>query len=131
MFWCDPEGMAELNEIYGDFTGEPTDFPAIAHDKKINVTQEALGSDVNRLTTSVRGDLRGESRPARLHAGGDAAGDSRGGGLLRDLSHATSCRSADEITDEDREYIDAGDRVREGASGRISMPGCSTLCAMC
>ncbi len=46
-----PEGMAELNEIYEDFTAEPANFPAIAHDKKINVTQETLGSDVNRLTT--------------------------------------------------------------------------------
>ncbi len=46
-----PPGMAELNDIYEDFTGEPTDFPAIAHDKKIAVTQEALGSDVNRLTS--------------------------------------------------------------------------------
>jgi (1->4)-alpha-D-glucan 1-alpha-D-glucosylmutase len=45
------EGMQELNRIYSTFTGEPTDFAAIAHEKKINVTQEALGSDVNRLTT--------------------------------------------------------------------------------
>jgi (1->4)-alpha-D-glucan 1-alpha-D-glucosylmutase len=47
----EPGGMRELNEIYEDFTAEPTDFHAIAHDKKIAVTQEALGSDVNRLTT--------------------------------------------------------------------------------
>ncbi len=46
-----PEGLAELNRIYGDFTGESTEFNAIAHDKKIAVTQEALGSDVNRLTS--------------------------------------------------------------------------------
>jgi (1->4)-alpha-D-glucan 1-alpha-D-glucosylmutase len=46
-----PEGMRELTRIYSTFTSEPTDFPAIAHEKKINVTQEALGSDVNRLTT--------------------------------------------------------------------------------
>jgi (1->4)-alpha-D-glucan 1-alpha-D-glucosylmutase len=46
-----PEGLAELSHIYADFTGESTNFPAIAHDKKINVTQEALGSDVNRLTS--------------------------------------------------------------------------------
>lgn len=45
------EGMEALTEIYGDFTAEPTSFPPIAHDKKIAVTQEALGSDVNRLTT--------------------------------------------------------------------------------
>ena len=44
-----PQGMAELRTVYGEFTGQPTDFPPIAHDKKIAVTQEALGSDVNRL----------------------------------------------------------------------------------
>lgn len=47
----DQNGMKELTRIYAEFTGEPTDFPAIAHEKKINVTQEALGSDVNRLTS--------------------------------------------------------------------------------
>jgi (1->4)-alpha-D-glucan 1-alpha-D-glucosylmutase len=46
-----PEGMKKLNDIYEEFTAESTDFRAIAHEKKINVTQEALGSDVNRLTT--------------------------------------------------------------------------------
>ncbi len=46
-----PNGMRELNEIYEEFTAEPTDFRAIAHDKKLAVAQEALGSDVNRLTT--------------------------------------------------------------------------------
>ena len=44
-------GMAELNVIYGAFTDELTDFPTVAHEKKINVTQESLGSDVNRLTS--------------------------------------------------------------------------------
>ena len=45
------EGLAELSSIYVDFTAEPGDFEAVAHDKKIAVTQEALGSDVNRLTS--------------------------------------------------------------------------------
>ena len=44
-------GMAELTKVYGEFTGQPTEFPPIAHDKKIAVTQEGLGWDVNRLTT--------------------------------------------------------------------------------
>jgi (1->4)-alpha-D-glucan 1-alpha-D-glucosylmutase len=44
-----PQGMAELRTVYGEFTGQPVDFPPIAHDKKIAVTMEALGSDVNRL----------------------------------------------------------------------------------
>ncbi len=47
----EPRGMARLTDIYGAFTGEPTTFPPLAHDKKIAITQEALGSDVNRLTT--------------------------------------------------------------------------------
>jgi (1->4)-alpha-D-glucan 1-alpha-D-glucosylmutase len=46
-----PEGMAELTRVYGEFTSEPVDFPPLAHEKKIAVTQEALGSDVNRLAT--------------------------------------------------------------------------------
>ena len=47
----DPQGLAELSTVYGEFTGQPTVFPPIAHDKKIAVTQEALGSDVNRLAS--------------------------------------------------------------------------------
>jgi (1->4)-alpha-D-glucan 1-alpha-D-glucosylmutase len=46
-----PEGMAQLTQIYAEFTGRSTDFAAIAHDKKLSVTQEALGSDVNRLAS--------------------------------------------------------------------------------
>jgi (1->4)-alpha-D-glucan 1-alpha-D-glucosylmutase len=38
-------------QFYADFTGRSTDFPAIAHEKKVNVSQEALGSDVNRLAS--------------------------------------------------------------------------------
>ncbi|MBW8869568.1 MAG: malto-oligosyltrehalose synthase, partial [Acidobacteriales bacterium] len=44
-----PDGLRELTAIYKDFTQEPTNFDAIAHDKKLTVEQEALGSDVNRL----------------------------------------------------------------------------------
>jgi (1->4)-alpha-D-glucan 1-alpha-D-glucosylmutase len=45
------DGLKQLTNIYGEFTGEPTDFNAVAHDKKLTVQQEALGSDVNRLTS--------------------------------------------------------------------------------
>lgn len=43
------DGLQEITDIYRHFTGEPVDFAAIAHDKRLNVEQEALGSDVNRL----------------------------------------------------------------------------------
>jgi (1->4)-alpha-D-glucan 1-alpha-D-glucosylmutase len=45
-----PKGMEELRTVYGEFTGQPTEFPPLAHDRKLAVAQEALGSDVNRLT---------------------------------------------------------------------------------
>src|SRR5580658_10386057 len=38
------EGLKELTNIYADFTGEPVDFKSIAHDRKLNVEHEALGS---------------------------------------------------------------------------------------
>jgi (1->4)-alpha-D-glucan 1-alpha-D-glucosylmutase len=45
------EGLKKLGEHYTAFTGDDADFPGVAHDKKIAVEQEALGSDVNRLTS--------------------------------------------------------------------------------
>ena len=45
------DGLSELTDIYSKFTREPVDFEAIAHDKKLNVEQDALGSDVNRLAS--------------------------------------------------------------------------------
>ena len=44
-------GLKRLGEHYTAFTGDDTEFPVVARDKKIAVTQEALGSDVNRLTS--------------------------------------------------------------------------------
>ena len=45
------KGLKRLGEHYAAFTGDITEFPVVAHDKKIAVTQETLGSDVNRLTS--------------------------------------------------------------------------------
>ena len=44
-------GLQELTAIYSEFTHESVDFETVAHDKKIAVEQEALGSDINRLTS--------------------------------------------------------------------------------
>jgi len=46
----DPKGLKRLSEFYKEFTGDDCAFPEIAHEKKLAVEQEALGSDVNRLT---------------------------------------------------------------------------------
>ena len=45
----DGEGLNEIGEIYSNFIGEPQNYEALAHAKKLDVQREALGSDVNRL----------------------------------------------------------------------------------
>ncbi|MFC5863301.1 malto-oligosyltrehalose synthase [Acidicapsa dinghuensis] len=42
-------GLRKLSDIYAEFTGRNESYDAMTHDKKLNVEQEALGSDVNRL----------------------------------------------------------------------------------
>ena len=99
-----PDGLKELNEIYADFTNEPTNFSDIAHEKKINVTQEALGSDVNRLT-SLFVEICESNRDQRDYTRAE---------MRRALREVAACFSIyrsyleptrGEITDEDREYI--------------------------
>ncbi len=47
----DSQGLTRLGELYTGFTSDDCTFPALAHDKKLAVEQEGLGSDVNRLTS--------------------------------------------------------------------------------
>ncbi len=109
-----PRGLQKLTEIYAAFTQQPVDFPAIAHDKKIAVTEAALGSDVNRLT-SIFVDLCEQNRNQR---------DSTRADIRRAIGELAACFSvyrtyvfpgtqsslgvparAPEITDEDRDII--------------------------
>jgi (1->4)-alpha-D-glucan 1-alpha-D-glucosylmutase len=48
--FVDPSSEADLTAFYREFTGEPTDFAALAREKKRLVLQGSLGSDLNRLT---------------------------------------------------------------------------------
>jgi len=48
--FVDPTGEAPLTELYGRFTGEPTDVAAVVAEKKRLILRDVLGSDVNRLT---------------------------------------------------------------------------------
>ena len=99
------DGMKELSSIFGDFTDEPVDFDAVAHDKKINVQQEALGSDVNRLT-SLFVELCENNRDRRDYTRAE---------IRRALREVAACFSVyrtyvvpsrDEVVDEDRIRID-------------------------
>jgi (1->4)-alpha-D-glucan 1-alpha-D-glucosylmutase len=99
-----PDGMRELNEIYEEFTAEPTSFPAIAHDKKINVTQEALGSDVNRLT-SLMVDICEANRDQRDYTRAEMRRVIREVAACFDIYRSYVEPVRGEITDEDREHI--------------------------
>lgn len=44
-------GLEELTNIYRSFIGEAEEFAPLARNMKLNVEREALGSDVNRLTS--------------------------------------------------------------------------------
>ena len=100
-----PEGMMELTSVYGEFTGQPTEFRAIAHEKKINVTQEALGSDVNRLT-SMFVEICEANRDRRDYTRAE---------MRRAIREVAACFAVyrtyvvperEEITEEDRQHID-------------------------
>ncbi len=100
-----PAGIADLTEIYAEFTGEPTHFPTIAHDKKINVMEQALGSDVNRLT-SLFVEICESNRNER---------DFTRTEIRRALREVAACFAIyrtyivpdrEEITDEDRSVVD-------------------------
>jgi len=100
-----PEGLRALGRAYAKFTSEPIDFPVIAHDKKMAVNQEALGSDVNRLT-NIFVDICESHREQR---------DFTRAEIRRSIREVASCFSVyrtyvipdrEEITDEDRHVID-------------------------
>ena len=99
-----PEGLLKLGEHYRHFTGDEATFPVTAHDKKLNVTQEALGSDVNRLATLFV-EICEDNRDYRDFARAE---------IRRTIREMASCFSIyrtyvvpqrKEITGEDREVI--------------------------
>jgi (1->4)-alpha-D-glucan 1-alpha-D-glucosylmutase len=99
------DGLKELTAIYSDFTREPVDFNAVAHEKKLTVQQEGLGSDINRLT-SLFVEICEGNRDRRDYTRAE---------IRRALREVTSCFSVyrtyvvperDQVLDEDRTQID-------------------------
>ena len=95
------DGLKELTTIYADFTAQPIDFESVAHDKKVSVQQEALGSDVNRLT-SLFVEICEDNRDRRDYTRAE---------IRRALREVAACFAVyrtyvvpdrDEILDEDR-----------------------------
>ncbi|HEY4378806.1 MAG TPA: malto-oligosyltrehalose synthase [Acidobacteriaceae bacterium] len=99
------DGMKKLNEIYEEFTAEPTDFVAIAHEKKINASQEALGSDVNRLT-SLLVEICEANRDQRDYTRAEMRRAIREIAACFAVYRSYVAPARREITEEDRGYIE-------------------------
>jgi (1->4)-alpha-D-glucan 1-alpha-D-glucosylmutase len=99
-----PEGMSELTSVYGDFTDQITDFHSIAHEKKITVTQEGLGSDVNRLT-SLFVEICEANRDQRDYTQAEVRRAIREVAACFAVYRTYVVPDREEITDEDREHI--------------------------
>jgi (1->4)-alpha-D-glucan 1-alpha-D-glucosylmutase len=102
----DSDGLRELRKIYTDFTNESIDFASVAHDKKLSVEHEALGSDVNRLT-SLFVDICENNRDRRDYTRAEIRRALREVAAGFTVYRAYVAPSRDEIVDEDRKQIDA------------------------
>lgn len=103
------EGLEELSKVYQaflgrDFAGRLTDFPVLAHDRKVSVTQEGLGSDVNRLT-SMFVEICEANRNQRDYTRAEIRRAIREIAACFAIYRTYVVPARDEITDEDRAYI--------------------------
>jgi (1->4)-alpha-D-glucan 1-alpha-D-glucosylmutase len=98
-------GLKELTTIYGDFTGEPIEFESVAHEKKLNVQQEALGSDINRLT-SLFVELCENNRDRRDYTRAEIRRALREVAASFSIYRTYVVPARDEVVDEDRSRID-------------------------
>jgi (1->4)-alpha-D-glucan 1-alpha-D-glucosylmutase len=99
-----PEGMKLLTRIYSDFTHQPTDFVSIAHEKKLNVEQEALGSDVNRLA-SLFVEICENNRDRRDYTRAEIRRAIREVAASFEVYRTYVVPDRDEIVDEDRRQV--------------------------
>jgi len=116
----DPEGMRRLDKVYAKFTGEPTHFPSIAHDKKVGVQQEALASDVNRLT-NLFVDICESNREKRDFTRAEVRRAIREIAACFGIYRTYVVPDRDEINDEDRYFIDRAAKC--GKDGRPDIDG--------
>ena len=98
-------GLREFTQIYREFTRETTEFDTIAHEKKLTVEHETLGSDVNRLA-SIFVEICESNRDRRDYTRAE---------IRRAIREVSACYSVyrtyvvaerNEITEEDRARID-------------------------
>ncbi|HEX7157946.1 MAG TPA: malto-oligosyltrehalose synthase [Edaphobacter sp.] len=105
-----PQGMSELAAVYQSFLGKEyaaslEEFHSIAHNKKIDVMQEGLGSDVNQLT-SMFVEICEANRDRRDYTITDVRRAIRELAACFPVYRTYVAPARNEITDEDRDFIE-------------------------
>jgi (1->4)-alpha-D-glucan 1-alpha-D-glucosylmutase len=98
-------GLREFTQIYGEFTRESTDFGAVAHEKKLSVEHDALGSDVNRLA-SLFVEICESNRDRRDYTRAEIRRAIREVAACYSMYRTYVVAERNEITDDDRIEID-------------------------
>jgi (1->4)-alpha-D-glucan 1-alpha-D-glucosylmutase len=99
------EGLREFSRIYSEFTLETDEFPAVAHEKKLGVQHEALGSDVNRLA-SLFVEICENNRDRRDYTRAEIRRALREVAACFSIYRTYAVAERNEITDEDQREIE-------------------------
>jgi len=97
-------GLQEFDAIYAGFIGQDTAFGDIAHSKKVDVEQEALGSDINRLA-NLFVEICEAHRDRRDYTRAEIRRAIREVAASFSVYRTYVVAERNEITDEDREQI--------------------------
>jgi (1->4)-alpha-D-glucan 1-alpha-D-glucosylmutase len=98
-------GLQEFTQVYQEFTREPADFDSVAHEKKLTVEHEALGSDVNRLA-SLFVEICENNRDRRDYTRAEIRRAIREVAACFSIYRTYVVAERNEITDEDRAEIE-------------------------
>lgn len=98
------DGLREFSGIYRDFTAKTMSFDDLCHEKKLNVEQEALGSDVNRLA-SLFVEICEGNRDQRDYTRAEIRRTIREVAACFNIYRTYVVAERNEITDEDRREI--------------------------
>lgn len=98
------EGLREFGTIYAEFTGRRESFDELAHAKKLDVEQEALGSDVNRLA-SLFVDICESNRDRRDYTRAEIRRAIREVAACFSIYRTYVVAERKEITEDDRQEI--------------------------
>jgi len=98
-------GLRDFSEVYSEFTHEDGAFETVAHEKKLTVEHEALGSDVNRLA-SLFVEICESNRDRRDYTRAEIRRAIREVAACYSIYRTYVVAERNEITDEDRAEIE-------------------------